>query len=225
MKLCFDATRFGAGLEGAIEIASEKGIPCVEYSFEPFATTGKTGKSLKVKERKYLESVKDLCAQKNVEIACLNLLYTHTSGNKKSVKKFHGMIEKLSKVANVLGCKYVSFYLEPGVDQSWKDEFEKEFQEILPITQEQNVILLLKLSTPQSARSKSLKKWRAMEPQDWRDLLSVCDGLSLSFSPAALPASYSSWPTWRSSQCRRCAGSGYGRPSLHFATGFGCRFD
>lgn len=184
MKLCFDATRFGAGLEGAIELASSKGIPCVEYSFEPFSTTGKTGRSLKVKEKKYLESVKALCEEKNVEIACLNLLYTHTSGNKKSTKKFHGMIEKLSKVANVLGCKYVSFYLEPGADESWKDSFELEFQEILPATREQNVILLLKLSTPSSARSQSLKKWRAMEPQDWRDLLSVCDGLSLSFSPA-----------------------------------------
>lgn len=43
MKLCFDATRFGAGLEGAIDIAAQKGIPCVEYSFEPFPVVRPVG--------------------------------------------------------------------------------------------------------------------------------------------------------------------------------------
>lgn len=184
MKLCFDATRFGAGLDGAIEIASQRDIPCIEYSFEPFSATGKTGKNLKVKEKKYLESIAKTCKEKKIEISCLNLLYAHKPGDKRSVKKFHGMIEKLAKVANVLGSKNVSFYLEPGEDGKWKDAFEKEFHEILPVVQEQNVGMMLKLSTPKSFRAVSLKKWRAMEPQDWRDLLSVCDGLSLSFSPA-----------------------------------------
>lgn len=101
MKLCFDATRFGAGLEGAIDIASQKGIPCVEYSFEPFPSGGKTGRDLKTKERKYLESVAALSQEKGVEIACLNLLYSHSPGDKNSKKKFLGMMEKLSKVAAV----------------------------------------------------------------------------------------------------------------------------
>jgi len=42
---------------------------------------------------------------------------------------------------------------------------------------------LLRLSTPLEFRGQSLKGWRSMEPQDWRDLLSGCPGLSLSFSP------------------------------------------
>lgn len=184
MKLCFDATRFGAGLEGAIDIASQKGIPCVEYSFEPFPAGGKTGRDLKSKERKYLESVAALSQEKGVEIACLNLLYSHNPGDKNSKKKFLGMMEKLSKVAAVLKCKFVSFYLEPGADEGWKAAFEEDFAELLPIMQELDVVPLLKLSTPSSTRRLSLKKWRAMEPQDWRDLLSGCSGLSLSFSPA-----------------------------------------
>lgn len=184
MKLCFDATRFGAGLEGAVALAASKKIPCVEYSFEAFSTAGKSGKSLKVKERKYLESLADTCREKGVEIACLNLLYSHIPGDKKSSKKFLGMMEKLAKVAQVLDCHYLSFYLEPGTDDSWKTAFEKEFEQILPVMQEHEVVPLLKLSTPRDARSQSLKKWRAMEPQDWRDLLSGCEGLSLSFSPA-----------------------------------------
>jgi hypothetical protein len=45
MKLCFDATKFGSGLDGAIELASSKGIKSVEYSFAPFATNKSKQKS------------------------------------------------------------------------------------------------------------------------------------------------------------------------------------
>lgn len=184
MRLCFDATRFGSGLEGAIEIAADKGLVAVEFSFAPFKVTGKTAK-LDQKERQYLESVAELAKQKNVEIACLNLDYCLTFDDKKSGKQFAPMINKLALLANALGCQRISFSLQPGPDESWKQDFEQQFAELQDVLQENDVRLLLRLSAPVAFRGSSLKKWRPMEPQDWRDLLSLCHGeLSLSFSPA-----------------------------------------
>ncbi|MBZ0186599.1 MAG: hypothetical protein K8F91_10155, partial [Candidatus Obscuribacterales bacterium] len=182
MKLCFDATRFGTGLEGAIELASIKGIPSVEYSFAPFETTIKG--TLKKDEKKELEALRLFAQEKGVEIACLNLEYLHTPGDKSSARKFLGMLTKLAKVACLIDCHMLSFYLAPGPDENWKNCFREEFEAIEKILLEHEVRPVLKLSTPRQTRGLSLKKWRAMEPQDWRDLLSTCEGLSLSFSPA-----------------------------------------
>lgn len=184
MRLCFDATRFGSGLEGAIEIAADKGLGAIEFSFAPFNATGKAAK-LDQKERKYLESVAELAKKNNVEIACLNLDYCLNFDDKKSGKQFAQMIHKLAQVANALSCQRISFSLQPGSDEGWKQEFEQQFAELKETLAENGVRLLLRLATPAAFRGMSLKKWRPMEPQDWRDLLSLCHGeLSLSFSPA-----------------------------------------
>lgn len=182
MKLCFDATRFGTGLEGAIELAAAKGIPSIEYSFEPFETTTKG--SLKAEEKKHLKELNELARDKGVQIACLNLEYLHTPGDRKSARRFQGMMAKLAKVANLVGCHLLAFYIEPGSGEDWKDRFKEEFEPLAAILESNEVKPVLRLSTPSVTRGLSLKKWRAMEPQDWRDLLSTCPGLTLSFSPA-----------------------------------------
>jgi sugar phosphate isomerase/epimerase len=184
MRLCFDATRFGSGLDGAIEIAAEKALHAVEFSFAPFTASGKTA-NLDDKERRHLTSVSSLGKKNGVAIACLNLDYCLDLEDKKSVKHFTQMVRKLAQVANALDCPRISFSLQPGSDEGWKQDFEQLFQELKPTLDENRVGLLLRLSTPLEFRGVSLKKWRPMEPQDWRDLLSLCHGeLSLSFSPA-----------------------------------------
>jgi sugar phosphate isomerase/epimerase len=184
MRLCFDATRFGSGLDGAIDLAAERGISAVEFSFAPFSATGKTGK-LDEKERQYLTSVAELGKQKGVEIVCLNLDFCLNPEDKKSAKQFSQMVTKLAQVAQALACRRLLFSMQPGMDESWKDSFEQIFRDLKETLAKNQVKLLLRLATPESLRKLSLKKWRAMEPQDWRDLLSLCQGeLSLSFSPA-----------------------------------------
>ena len=59
MRLCFDATRFGSGLDGAISLAAERGVRAVEFSFAQFNATGKTAK-LDDKERNFLNSIAGL---------------------------------------------------------------------------------------------------------------------------------------------------------------------
>jgi sugar phosphate isomerase/epimerase len=91
----------------------------------------------------------------------------------------------LSQVADALDCARISFSLQAGCHDGWKQTFEQLFRQLKPMLDEHRVSLLLRLSTPSQFRGVSLKKWRPMEPQDWRDLLSACNGeLSLSFSPA-----------------------------------------
>jgi len=184
MRLCFDATKFGGGLDGAIELAAEKGLPAVEYSFAPFKVSAKGASEVKGQEKKQLEQFAKLSKEKNVEIACLSLDYVHLPGDKNSFKLFLGMITKVLVVASTLNCQRVAFHLAPGADNSWKEKFEAEYQEILPLFEEREIKPLLRTSTPVEYRSLSLKKWKAMEPQDWRDLISGCPNLSLSFSPA-----------------------------------------
>lgn len=43
---------------------------------------------------------------------------------------------------------------------------------------------LLRLSTPRLYQDRSLRKWRPLEPQEWRDILACVPALCLSFSPA-----------------------------------------
>lgn len=184
MRLCFDATRFGTGLDGAIELAAQKGVAAVEFSFEPFSATGKAAR-LDDKERLHLNEIAALGKSKNIEIACLKLDYSVDPQDKKSAKQFAAMIAKLAQVARALDCKRISFSIAPGTDGEWKTAFDELFNSLQDVLIENDVKLLLRLATPSQYRGLSLKKWRGMEPQDWRDLLSICQGgLSLSFSPA-----------------------------------------
>lgn len=183
MRLCFDATKFGGGFEEAIELAAEKGLPAIEYRFEAFKASGKSAGEVKGKERKSIEQFSKLAVEKNVEIACLSLEFTHTPGDKNSFKEFVGMLSKLLEVASILNCQRLGFLLTPGEGQAWKSAFEKEYAQISPMFEAKQIKPLLRTATPAEFRGKSLKGWRAMEPQDWRDLISGCPGLSLSFSP------------------------------------------
>ena len=167
----------------AIELAAEKGLTAIEYRFGAFKVPA-SGAEVKGKERQYLEQQSKFASEQNVEIACLALDYLHKPGNKTSFKNFQGMITKLLEVAQILNCGRISFFLEVGPDNTWKSDFEKEYAVLAPLFQERGIKPLLRLSTPYEFRGVSLKRWRAMEPQDWRDLLSGCPGLSLSFSPA-----------------------------------------
>ncbi len=183
MRLCFDATKFGGGLDGAIELAAAKGLPAIEYTFAAFTTPAKGVQEVKGKEKNYLETTAKSAKDKSVEIACLSLDYLHKPGDKTSFKKFEGMLTKLAEVASILDCHRVAFLLNPGEDAAWKEKFEQEFQQLLPMFQSRVVKPLLRLATPLDYRGVSLKRWHAMEPQDWRDLISGCPELSLSFSP------------------------------------------
>ena len=169
MRLCFDATRFGSGLDGAIELASQKGLSAVEYSFAPFAT-GKAPKKLDAKEKKSLAHVARLSEEKDVSFACLNLDYSVDAEDQKS--------------AEILSCPRISFSVTVGANGAWKERLEEAFPSVNEILENHSIKPLLRLSTALDLRGTSLKGWRTMEPQDWRDLISACPGLSLSFSPA-----------------------------------------
>ena len=183
MRLCFDATKFGGGLDGAIELAASKKLPAIEYRFDSFKVPAKGGAEVKGKERSYLEKMSKLAFDNNVEIACLSLDYVHTPGDKNSLKMFVGMLSKLLEVATILKCQRIAFHLAPGEDEKWKEKFEKEYEQIAALFDQQEIKPLLRIATPVENRGISLKRWRGMEPQDWRDLISGCPGLSLSFSP------------------------------------------
>ena len=61
MRLCFDATAFGADLESAIELASAYEIGAIEYSFAPFAPSTASKQELKAElqeERLYFEGLR-----------------------------------------------------------------------------------------------------------------------------------------------------------------------
>jgi len=183
MRLCFDATRFGSGLDGAIELASGKGLSAVEYSFAPFSS-GKAAKELDAKEKKSLRAAATLAQEKGVQFDCLNLDFCHNPEDKKSSKLFLAMMTKLAQVAEVLSCSKVAFSVAPGESEVWKESLAQQLGEIDDEMQARCVKPLLRLSTPVDFRDVTLKRWRGMAPQDWRDLISLCPMLSLSFSPA-----------------------------------------
>ena len=108
MRLCFDATRFGSGLDGAIELASQKGLSAVEYTFAPFVT-GKAPKKLDAKEKKSLAQVAKLGKDKEVSFACLNLDYSVDAEDQKSVKQFIAMLAKLRKWPRFLRARPLLF--------------------------------------------------------------------------------------------------------------------
>jgi sugar phosphate isomerase/epimerase len=183
MRLCFDATRFGCGLDGAVELAAQRGLTAVEYSFLPFEVTQKAP-TLDKSEKAYLAEVKKACRETGVEISCLNLDYAVDPEDKKAVKQFLQMLAKLVLVADAAGCGRISVAVIVGASGSWRDSVVELLAAAQKIASKKNLRLTLRLSTPQEFRGHSLKSWRAMEPQDWREILSSCPELSLSFSPA-----------------------------------------
>jgi len=185
MKLSFDATRFGSGLDGAVELAAASGLSAVEYSFAPFAPA-KASKGEDPKEKAYLESVHDLSIKQGVEFACLNLDFLLDCLDKKSVKQFLPMVTKLASVANAVGCEKISFFVKAGADDGWMQSFADQYTVLCESLGPYEVRPLLRLSTPIEYRGVSLKKWRGMEPQEWRDLITACPGLSFIYSPADL---------------------------------------
>ena len=184
MQFCFDATRFGTGLDGAIKLAAEKGFAAIEYSFAPFAASAKSKGQLDAKESKFLQSVRQLSEDHAVQIACLNLDYCLMPDDKKGGKNFNSMVAKLSHVANALNCKKISIFLAPGSNSHWLENVEQQLNSVYQDLNDNDVKLLIRLSTAPEFRGRSLKSWKAMEPQDWRDLMSICPSAGLSFSPA-----------------------------------------
>jgi sugar phosphate isomerase/epimerase len=184
MLLCFDATRFGTGLDGAIELAAAKGLSALEYSFGPFQTSLKSKNGLAEGEAKFLKNVRQLSEKNGISIACLNLDYCLLLEDKKSAKSFQAMLTKLARVAAAVNCKKIAVSLAPGANGGWLDQVESALSDVQTPLAENDVQLLLRLATAPQFRGKSLKTWTAFEPQDWRDLMSVIPGLGLSFSPA-----------------------------------------
>lgn len=184
MLLCFDATRFGCGLDGAVEIAAAKGLSAVEYSFAAFPVSSKNGHSLDRKEEKYLSSVKKLSELKGVEISCLHLEECLDCQDRKAAKKFVQMVDKLAQVAEAINCWRISISFRPGSGPACQDELNHILSSLDEPLTRRGIKLLLSLSTPAALRGQSLKTWRAMEPQEWRDILASNPQVGLSFSPA-----------------------------------------
>lgn len=184
MQLCFDATRFGFGLQEAVELASAKNIPAIEYTFEPFDVTDKAAKSLSAQEQEYLKDVSSRARELKVEIACIKLNYPLKASDKSQTKKFQDMLAKLSKLAEAISCSRIIFYVEPEVCEEWAGKVEAALSPIFKNLSKMGIKLLLSLSTAPCHRGHSLKLWRSMEPQEWRDFLAAMPDLSLSFSAA-----------------------------------------
>jgi sugar phosphate isomerase/epimerase len=183
MKFSFDATRFGSGLDGAVDLASARGISAVEYSFAPFAPA-KSNKKQDAEELAHLSGVHDMALAKGVDFACLNLDFTLDASDKKSVKQFLPMVTKLAAVAQAIGCGKV--FVRPGDNDDWMQDFAAEYAPLSEKLAAFDVRPLVRLATPVEYRGVSLKKWRGMEPQEWRDMVSLCPGLSFVYSPADL---------------------------------------
>jgi len=182
MLLCFDATRFNTGLDGAIELAAAKGMSAIEYSLPPFARQSKSKKGLDKAERESLAEIKKLSEDLGVKIACLNLDYCLFPLDKKSAKSFQDMMGNVAQVASHLGCHKISMLIAPGQNGTWLDATSEQLTQLQKVVAENDVKLLLRLATAPQFRGVSLKGWSAMDPQDWRDLLAL--GIALSFSPA-----------------------------------------
>jgi sugar phosphate isomerase/epimerase len=183
MQLCFDATRFGLGLLEAVEFAAAKGIPAVEFAFDAFDATAKSAK-LTEAEQQYLADVADFCRRNDVQIAVLRLSSVFDPCDKKSIKAFQQMMRKLALVANAVACPRVAFTVRPGNNDGWVEEASQTLEPVAAEMQKRDIKLLLSLSTPPVNRGRTLRQWRPLEPQEWRDLIAGCPGLGLSFSAA-----------------------------------------
>lgn len=184
MQLCFDATRFGFGLAEAVEMAAAKGLPAIEFTFEPFSVTTAASRKLSLAENDYLNQVAQTGARLAVSVAALRLNYLLDLTDKSSVKQFKGMVDKLSAVANVLECPRILFYLEAESSNGLGTLAEEQLAPIAEHLAAKNVHLVLSLATPPCYQGLSLKHWRGLSPDEWRDLLTHVPDLSLAFSAA-----------------------------------------
>ncbi len=184
MRLCFDATRFGSGLQEAVQLAADKNLSACEFAFDKFDESSKGAWQLSSDEQEYLQSVKELSQRLTIEIACLKLRTILKVSDKKSQREFKSLIDKLSKVAQALDCKRLLFYMEAEPQHDWLSQAEEALNPIVASLKKKGISLLLSLSTPESFQGKSLRTWRPIEPQEWRELLAGVPDLELSFSVA-----------------------------------------
>jgi sugar phosphate isomerase/epimerase len=184
MRLCFDATRFGYGLREAVELCVHKQLPAVEYAFEAFSVAGKSSASLSKDERTYLNDVRDVCSRNEVSIECISLNSPLNVTDKQVSKLFGTMAAKLAVLAHEVGSPRFGFYVNPPLDEDWESICEKHLAPLIDLCAKNDVKPVLRLATPPSLQGKSLKVWRPIGPDDWRSLLSMAPGLSISFSPA-----------------------------------------
>ncbi|MBY0358963.1 MAG: TIM barrel protein [Candidatus Obscuribacterales bacterium] len=182
MQLCFDATRFGYGLQEAVAMAAEKGLAAIEYAFEPFDVSSKESTQLNEHEKQHLAEVTQLAAEKNVNIAALKLNYSLNTTDKASLKYFRLMAAKLGRLAEAVSCPRIICYLERDQEEGWVARTESALSAVLKDLKK--IQLVVSLSTPPCWRGRSLKYWRPSDPQEWRDLLAAMPEISLSFSPA-----------------------------------------
>jgi sugar phosphate isomerase/epimerase len=106
------------------------------------------------------------------------------ASDKKAVKAFQLMMRKFGALAVVVGCERVAFALKPSNDADRIELAAAAINPVLKDFEKLGLKLLLTLSTPVENRGVSLRGWRPLEPQEWRDLIASCPGLSLSFSAA-----------------------------------------
>lgn len=239
MKLCFDATRFGSGLDGAVDLAKQRNLAYVEYSFAPFAA-GRSNKSQDEKEQKYFEGIRKQADRAGVHFAMLNLDYALDPLDKRSIKQFVPMMQKLTALARTLSCPKIGFSVAPGRDPAWISALAEQYKilrdglkessqsdsksgskagtktssidqkslahsgaaigadsddlykgssidgtsiDFGDFSSDDDLSYVLRLATPVQYRGVSLKEWRLMEPEEWRQLLSLCEGLTFSYSP------------------------------------------
>jgi sugar phosphate isomerase/epimerase len=184
MRLCFDATRFGYGLREAVELCVHKQLPAVEYAFEAFNVTGKSSATLSKDERSYLGGVREVCERNEITVECISLNSPLDIDDKTSAKRFGTMAAKLAAVANGVGAPRLGFYITAPVSDDWNEIAETHLAPLIDHCAKLDVKPVLRLSTAPPLQGKSLKKWRPIGPDDWRNLLSIAPGLSISFSPA-----------------------------------------
>lgn len=183
MELGFDATRFGLGLKDAVELASAKGLSAVEYAFDSFEVSGKNV-GLSRDEKKHLAEVKERCESASIAIACLRLNWIAELGDKSSLKQFQQMLRKLSAVAAAVQCPKLAFFVAGDPEPRFAQRVAEVLNPVCAELVDSTVKPLLSLSTPPARRGKTLKQWRPLEPQEWRDIIAHCEGLALSFSAA-----------------------------------------
>ncbi len=184
MRLCFDATRFGFSLKEAVELCVLKQLPAVEYTFEPFAVDGKKSQKISAEEKDYLGQIRAACLANEIEVACINLQSCLDCSDKTAIKHFHRMLGKLAAVAQEVGCQRLSFWIEPGCGEQWMEQLDGILTPVIEVSAQHGVKPVLRLSTPRSHQGQSLRLWRPLQPQEWREILSAFPALSLAFSPA-----------------------------------------
>ena len=184
MRLCFDATKFGYGLQESVQLAMDNKLTACEFSFDSFDIADEAARALSEDESVYLKTVDEFSRANDIEIACLRLKSVLQVSNPDSLRQFEAMIDKLSKVARALSCKRILFYLSAESNPDWLQQVETALNPLVASLREQGLTLVLSLSTPAQFLGKSLRTWRPIEPQEWRELIAGVPGLGLSVAVA-----------------------------------------